>query len=98
MALSESSSSLWQLVIRRPLWLVLLLTLPVQALRGILLCWFVNEALKGLPLAGVLLCCLVWQACKGAPWLGSFSVVLHVRCLKGQPHCCSDAWCWCVGR
>ena len=65
MALSESSSSLWQLVIRRPLWLVLLLTLPVQALRGILLCWFVNEALKGLPLAGVLLCCPACQVLEG---------------------------------
>ena len=47
---SESFSSLWQLMIRRPLWLVLLLALPIQALRGILLFRFVHEALKEFPL------------------------------------------------
>ena len=78
--------SLWQLVIRRPLWLVLLLALTIQALRGILLFWFVHEALKGLPLAGSF--SVVWcvRHLKGCPmhlkgW--GFSVVLHVRCLKG---------------
>jgi len=93
--------SLWQLVIRRPLWLVLLLALPIQALRGILLFWFVHEALKGLPLAGSF--SVVWcvRHLKGCPmhlkgW--GFSVVLHVRCLKGQPHYRSDAGCWHVGR
>ena len=43
------------------------------------------------PPAGVLLYRSVHQAFKGACWVGSFSVVLCVRCLMGQPLCCSAA-------
>ena len=60
MALSESSPSLCQLAIRRPLWLVFL-------------------------------CCSVHSSTWRAPWWRSYSFVQWVRCLKGQPLCCSAA-------
>ena len=70
---------------------------PIQALRvlaplpGALLCCLARQAHRGAPLAGVLLCSLAHQSLKGAPWVGSYSVVQCIRCLMGQPLCCSAA-------
>ena len=70
---------------------------PIQALRvlaplpGALLCCLAHQAHRGAPLAGVLLCSLAHQSLKGAPWVGSYSVVQCIRCLMGQPLCCSAA-------
>ena len=68
---------------------------PVLALRG-LPCLQSFSAVQlirhiGGPLAGLLLCRLAHQALKGAPWVGSYSVIQCVRCLMGQPLCCSAA-------
>ena len=49
-------------------------------------------------MSGVLLCFSVCRALKGAPWVGSYSVVQCVRCLLGQPLCCSAANAGTVGR
>ena len=60
-ALLQSSSSLWQLAFKRPLWLALL-------------CCLAQQALKGLHWLGFLLCCSVPQTLKGWPSLESFSI------------------------
>ena len=56
---------------------------------GFLFWCLAHQAHRGAPLAGVLLCTLVRQALKGAPWVGPYSVVQCIRCLMGQPLCCS---------
>ena len=71
-------SSLFWLVIRRPLWPVFL---PSSTCSGT---WRA-------PLLGVLLCNSVHQALKGASWVGSYSVVQCLRRLMAQPLYCSAA-------
>ena len=58
---------------------------------GVLLCCSARQAHRGAPLAGVLLCSLVCQALKRAPLVGSYCLVQCLRCLMGQPLCCSAA-------
>ena len=58
---------------------------------GVLLCCSARQAHRGAPLAGVLLCSLVCQALKRAPLVGSYCLVQRLRCLMGQPLCCSAA-------